>query len=85
MILKVCAIFDGAIQAYARPVFVPAIGAATRSFMDEVRRKGEDNQLHNHPEDFSLYHLADFNEETGKFSMPEDGPVMLIRGKDVQE
>lgn len=79
----VCAVYDSAVNTYGQPFFVPAVGAALRSFVDEVNRKAQDNQLNAHPEDFVLFHLADFDDETGRFSETERGIVSLARGKDV--
>lgn len=82
--LVVCAVFDSAVQAYLRPIFVPKSAAAVRSFIDEVKREGEGNPLAAHPEDYHLSYLADFDEDTGAFSPPEGGVQVLLRGKDVQ-
>lgn len=76
--------FDSAVQSYGVPIFVPARGAALRSFIDEVNRPAPDNNLHTHPEDFELRVLAEFDDETGRFSEPPEGVgVVLARGKDV--
>lgn len=82
MKLAVCAVFDSAVQAYSRPIFVPKAAVAVRSFIDEVRRGGADNSLSAHPEDYHLTHIADFDEDTGVFSTPDAGVSVLIRGKD---
>lgn len=81
----VCAVFDSAVGAYGQPFFVPAVGAATRSFSDEVNRAAPDNSLHNHPDDYVLAYLADFDESSGVFSVPESGLRVLARGKDVKQ
>jgi len=78
----VVAVRDGAMMAFGRPLFVPSIGVAVRSFADEVNRSAEDNQMNKHPEDFELYVLAEFEEETGVFSLPVDGVRCLARGKE---
>lgn len=79
----VVAVFDSAVQAYGRPLFVPTNGAALRSFIDEVNRKADDNQLCRHPDDFELRVLAIFDEESGIFQAPEQGVgSVLARGKD---
>lgn len=84
MIRPVVAVLDTATQLYGQPFYVPAIGAAMRSFTDEVNRQAGDNQLNKHPDDFHLYHLADFDDEQGTFTTPPEGPRLLARGKDVQ-
>lgn len=82
--LVVVGVMDSAIQAFGRPVFVPAIGAALRSFTDEVNRAGSDNALNAHPDDFVLVLLGYFDEESGVFSVDENGQRVLARGKDVK-
>lgn len=77
----VVAVRDSAVGAFMRPFFVPSIGSAVRSFSDEVNRKAADNIMSGHPEDFELWHLADFEEESGTFHAVEQRA--LARGKDV--
>lgn len=79
----VCAVFDSAVQAFGQPFFVPALGAALRSFADEVNRSAPDNALHAHPEDYTLHALGTFEDETGTFEWTEDSRRVLARGKDV--
>jgi hypothetical protein len=69
---------------FGRPFFVVATGQAMRSFRDEVMRKTEGNDIANHPSDFALYHLADFDDAVGQV-MAENAPILLVRGKDVAE
>lgn len=81
-ILTVVAVFDSAVGAYGRPVFVPSRGVAIRSFGDEINRSAPDNQMHHHPEDFHMVALATFDEETGMF-VNESPQITLARGKDL--
>lgn len=82
MILTCCAVFDNAIQAFAQPFFVAARGAALRSFQDEVNRSdGQPNPLNQHPEDFDLYVLSEYDDHTGLFI--HNTPELLARGKEV--
>ena len=64
----VCAVHDAVVGALARPFFAPTERAAVRSFVDEVRRDSPENPLHQHPEDFVLYRIADFDDESGLFT-----------------
>lgn len=82
MIREIVAVYDSAAEVYGSPVFVGSVGLAIRSFGDEVNRAAEDNQMHRHPGDFSLYHLGSFDDSTGKFVFPEV-PRLLVRGVDV--
>lgn len=83
MIHQVCAVRDSAMDAYARPFFVPTTNMAVRSFTDEVNRKAEDNAMYRHPEDYELYCLGQWNENTGIFS--QSGDSLLVRAKDVHK
>ena len=76
----VVAVHDSAVGAFNRPFYAPSVGAAIRSFSDEVQRKAEDNMMNRHPDDYALYLLADFDEESGEFSEPSEGRRVLIRG-----
>lgn len=61
----ICAVFDRATQAYGAPFVVPALGHAMRSFTAEVNREHAENMLYNHKEDFELWELGEFDEESG--------------------
>lgn len=83
-IVVVCSVFDTAMQAFARPFFVPSTAMAVRSFGDEVKRRDADNPMQKHPEDFILYLLGTFDEERGSFTPPSHGsPEILVRAKDM--
>lgn len=80
-VLFVCAVKDSAVQAFNRPFFVPTVAAAARSFTDEVNRASEDNVMYRHPDDYELWCLGTFDDESGVFSGGEARPVS--RAKDV--
>ena len=83
MKLNICSVKDRAADAYGRPMFVPSIGVAIRSFTDEVNRNDPENNLHNHPDDFDLYDLGVFDDQTGMFTL-HDQPTQLCLGKQVK-
>jgi hypothetical protein len=83
MKLVLCSVKDRAADAYGRPMFVPSIGVAIRSFSDEINRSAADNQLHNHPDDFDLYEFGEFDDNTGLFNLYEQ-PKLLSLGKQVK-
>lgn len=66
--LLVCAVFDSAAGCYGRPFFTPAKGIAIRGFVDEVRRSSPENPFNAHPEDFTLFCLAEFDDNSGTFN-----------------
>jgi len=81
-ILTIVAVKDRAVNAYNRPFYVPTIGAAVRSFTDEVNRK--ESEMQAHPEDYDLYDLGTFDDETGTFLSPEGGiPRVISRAQDI--
>lgn len=82
--LMIVSVFDTAVQADGRPLFVPTKGAAMRSFTDEVNRKAEDNPMWAHPEDYELYFLGWFDDSSGHLSGGVEGPVLCDRAKDLK-
>lgn len=80
MKMIVCTIKDRAADAFGRPFYVPAVGVAIRSFQDEVNRPSDDSQIHQHPDDFDLFELGEFDDGTGKFELFET-PRLLMLGK----
>lgn len=75
----VCAIYDKAIAAHMRPMFLRSDGEAIRVFTDEVNRVDEANPMRKHPEHFSLIFLGHWFDDEGKFVPPsEGGPTELV-------
>ena len=79
MILKMFTIRDRATDSFGNPMFLVSPGQAIRSFTDEVNRADKDNQLYNHPDDFDLYYLGEYNSSSASFT--SSGPEMLLIGK----
>lgn len=71
MVLLVVSMYDVGVGAFGRPVFVRSRGEAVRSLSDEVNSKREDSAIANHPQDFQLFFVAEFDDSSGKFSCPE--------------
>lgn len=80
MVLVVVSVRDSAVDAYSRPFYVPTIGMAVRSFQDEVNNP--ESPMYKHPADYTLFELATFDEDTGKFHNL-DVPRQVMRGVDV--
>lgn len=83
MKMIVVSIKDRAAHAFGRPFYVPSVGVAIRSFQDEVNRAAEDNQMFQHPDDFDLFDLGSFDDNSGCFELYES-PVLLTLGKQVK-
>ncbi|WNK12790.1 MAG: nonstructural protein [Microvirus sp.] len=77
------AVRDHAMDAYANPIAVPSLGVAMRSFTDEINRADPQNQMHQHPEDFELWLVAEYSTELAVIRQDQDIPRRLARGKDV--
>lgn len=82
MRFRMAAVFDVATGAFARPIFVGGIGAALRSFADEVNRPSPDNVMYQHPEDFQLFDLGEWDDAGGLFHSIV--PVRVVTGVDVK-
>nr|AVQ10322.1 nonstructural protein [Gokushovirinae environmental samples] len=69
MYYKVIVTRDIKANVYSTPMFVPHTGQAIRSFGDMCSKKDGDinNVLGNHPEDFELIQIGEYNDEEGCF------------------
>ena len=81
MIYKIIAVRDRAADVFAQPIFVPAVGVAIRSFGDEINRKEAGNLMAQHPEDFDLYLLGEYDDARAAFIL-EEVPRQVAVGKD---
>lgn len=82
MKIVIVSILDTAAGAYGRPAYIASEGVAIRQFQDEVNRQSDDNQLYRHPDDFQLFYLGTFDDNTGGFDLLAS-PKMICRAKDV--
>lgn len=64
-ILKAYSIRDVRVEAYNRPSFVQNEAVMKRSVEDALMTESHAFALH--PEDFQVYYIGEFDEETGKF------------------
>lgn len=60
-------IFDSKLCAFMRPYFAPTVGAAIRAFGDDV--VNVDSPVYKHPEDYQLYQVGAFLDDSGVFDM----------------
>lgn len=65
MIKLMCALYDRKAEMFLDPFFVPTIGVAARDIGAEVNRSGEPNRLRDFRTDFELWHLGNFDSESG--------------------
>ena len=64
MKLKLVSIFDAKAAVFSAPIAFPTLGTAERSFADEVNNAN--SQYGKHPEDYTLFHIGDYDDATGK-------------------
>ena len=79
--LVACSIHDSKAEYWMRPTFFQSTGQAVRMFGDLAREDG--SEVNKHPEDYNLYKVAEFDEDTGE--MIGSVPVHLIAGANVKE
>ena len=65
--LQVFTVRDTKAEAYMAPFFMQARGQAIRAFVDSVN--GQNEQFSKHPEDYSLWHLGSYDENTAVFDL----------------
>lgn len=82
MKLVAVAIRDSAVDAFMRPFFVPTTAFAVRSLSQEL--KNAESPMAVSPQDYALFELGSFDEETGRFENL-DSPKQVIRVQDLKE
>jgi len=80
MRFKICVVRDRALDSFGTPIFVASKGQAIRSFADEVNRADPNNSLNKHPEDFELFYLGEYDDESATFEA--ERPQQIAVGKD---
>lgn len=75
---EVVGVFDLAAEMWSQPMFVPALGLAIRSFADECQRQDDRNPYWKHPEDYVMYHIGTWSDDSGKLESVEKR--LLLRG-----
>lgn len=69
MKLEVYSVHDAAVGAFNRPLFFRSRGEAIRSFADAVAVP--ENGFSRSAKDYAFYHIADFDDMTGKITALE--------------
>ena len=64
MRLKCYTVYDGKVAAYLPPFYCRADGEAIRMFAESVMSEG--HQFAKHPEDFTLFYIGEYDDETAK-------------------
>lgn len=77
-IYAMCSVRDVVASTFGRPIFAPNTASAVRSIQNEVNRPQDGNMLNTHPDDFELYHLGNYDDQTGGVEMLPQ-PQLLVR------
>lgn len=92
MIMKMFAVFDSKAATYGIPFADQRIESAIRNFSDAVNDGSNPGNLwHKHPEDFSLFEIGEFNQETGEIisNRPKNlitaSAIRSIRSPEIKE
>ncbi len=79
MKIDLYAIRDKVANSYHNPMTFPNAGSAARSFADELNRASADNMLYAHPDDFDMWLIGFYDNETGKID-PMENPQLVFQG-----
>lgn len=83
MIQKMFAAYDSAAKAYLSPFQLPREEMAIRAFTDVVNSQNHD--FANHPEDYALFLLGEFDNRTGQFICHTPGPKCVCTALEVKK
>jgi len=75
---KVYAVYDSAAGAYASPFLGLRDEQVLRGFRDAVNNASQSSDLVNHPGDFALFRLGEFDDSTGIFTGEDPAPMILL-------
>lgn len=73
--LKVFSIFDQKAGAFLSPFYMTTRGQAMRAFGDLATNP--EHEVFKHAEDYTLFELCEFDQESGKFTVSEPQSVCL--------
>lgn len=76
---QMCSVLDMVAQQYGRPFFTVSDGTAIRSFADEILKGGPDSTLSTHPDDFQLFLIGTFDDDSCQIDLLAS-PQLLISG-----
>jgi hypothetical protein len=76
MKLKAYSLYDSAAQAFSQPFFMHNDGMAIRAFQDNVNSK-EPSHISQHPEQFTLFHVADWDDKNAALEPVEPKSLAL--------
>lgn len=88
MILKMFSLYDGAAGFYQDPFTARADGEVLRD-LGKIAQDPKAGQLHQHPADFTLFKIGEYDNNTGMVTMYETkvnlGTVLDIKNRVLKE
>ena len=63
------AVYDSKAEIYEKPFHMQTVGQALRGFTDVINDK--ETPLGQHPEDYTLFHIGDYDNTTANFNIYE--------------
>lgn len=78
MIHETFAVYDSKAGAFLPPFILPRVEMAQRVFSDCVN--SDQHQFAAHPDDYTLFQLGSFDDESGKFTPRKNGKLSLGNG-----
>lgn len=82
MKFQVCVMLDKKARAYAQPFFVTHTDLAVRTFKQAANTPG--HQVNAHAEDFSLFYLGTYDDETAYFNLTAT-PTPLVEALQLKQ
>lgn len=81
MLVKMFSIYDSKVPVYKQPFFMRSRGEAMRALESEM--KDTNNGFYRHAEDFVLFELGEFDDETCELKL-HSAPQSVIRMIDIK-
>lgn len=79
MKLQMYSVRDNAVGAYLAPFFMRSRGEALRSFVSACQNA--EHEFSKHPDDYRLYFLGEYDDNTGRCVCPE-APDFILSARD---
>lgn len=80
---KIYAIYDSVANAYMQPMYFTNDGMALRTVQQQVNNN-KDSFLHKNPQDFTLYQLGEYLDDSGSL-VPLETPRKVVHINELRE
>lgn len=80
MKLQIFAVRDSKSGQFGTPMFMQSVGIVLRSLGDEVNKGGDNSIISQHPEDFELFHLGEWDTDSSRFDLFPDPKTLVLCG-----